>query len=398
MNNYTETIRLYDQDSYATSFHAKVLSCIENKVDDSTSYAVILDQTLFFPEEGGQSPDKAILGNTDVLDVQIKDGIITHTLSAPLTVGQEIEGTIDWNHRFSNMQQHSGEHIFSGLVHNKFGFDNVGFHLSDQIVTMDFNGAISNEDIMNIEYEVNVAISKNVDITVSYPSSEELSNMEYRSKIEIDGPVRIVTITGYDACACCAPHVGKTGEIGGLKVMSVQNYKGGVRISILCGFRMLQAFREKADIINSLTNYLTTSQENLLDIVTKLKSTNQSLSSELASAKQTLFEQKLSNIPDQQIDVILFENCIDSKIARNVVNNLMKKHSGLCGIFIGDDISGYNYIIGSNTIDCKELSNSLRKKLDVKGGGNNKMIQGSVSSSKNTILDALSQSERLPLL
>lgn len=392
--NTTETIRLYDEDAYATSFTGTVLSCKEVTKSDKTYYDVILDKTLFFPEEGGQSPDKGTLGKVDVLDVQIKNGIITHTLSAPLDEGASVEGEIDWKHRFSNMQQHSGEHIFSGIVHNRFGFDNVGFHLSDQIVTMDFNGVMSAEQIADIEYEVNNAISKNVDIIVSYPSKEELKALEYRSKIEIEGQVRIVTVTGYDVCACCAPHVRKTGEIGGLKVMSIQNYKGGVRISILCGFRMLEAFREKSAIINELTNFLTTGQENLLDTVTKLKNTNQALSSQLASVKQAALEQKLADIPAGQKDVIVFESGIDTKIVRNVVNGLMENHDGVCALFVGDAASDsedaqYNYVIGSKTVDCKELANTLRTQLGAKGGGNSQMIQGSVCASAKNISECL---------
>lgn len=386
MSELNETIRLYDKDGYATEFTATVLSCEECVKDDVTLFNVVLDKTLFFPEEGGQSPDKGVLDHANVVDVQIKNNVITHTLDAALAPGATVSGKIDWKHRFSNMQQHSGEHIFSGLVNKRFGFDNVGFHLSDQIVTMDFNGVLSAADIDDIEYAVNEAIAKNVDIIVSYPTKDELAAMEYRSKIEIDGQVRIVTVEGYDVCACCAPHVKKTGEIGGLKVMGAQNYKGGVRVSILCGFRMLEAMKEKARIISDLTNLLTTGQENLLDTVSKLKSNNQQLASQLGSAKQALLEQKLSGISDDERDVIIFESGIDTKIVRNVVNGLMEKHDGICALFVGDDSNGYNYVIGSKTVDCKELANRLREKLGAKGGGNSQMIQGSVSASQANIL------------
>ena len=277
----TETIKLYDRDAYAIEFEADIISCEPNKADDK-QFDIILNQTLFFPEEGGQSPDMGILGGYSVVDVQIKNGVITHTVDisagdccimgkeeaqtekktdgqitgmecasekVELAAGVHVHGKIDWQHRFYNMQQHSGEHIFSGIVHRRFGFENVGFHLSDSVVTMDFSGVISPEDIAEVEHEVNVAISKNIPIEVTYPSRDELAHMEYRSKIEIEGQVRIVTVPGYDVCACCAPHVKRTGEIGMLKVMNYQNYKGGVRISILCGFRALEAFRQKCDII-----------------------------------------------------------------------------------------------------------------------------------------------------
>lgn len=389
MNEIKETIRLFDADAYQTTFEASVLSCQEVTKDDTTVYNVILDQTLFFPEEGGQSPDKGILGDVNVLDVQIKNEIITHTLEKPLTVGAKVNGAIDWTHRFNNMQQHSGEHIFSGLVNSRFGFDNVGFHLSDQIVTMDFNGVISDEDILDIEWAVNDVISKNIPIEVSYPSKDELKELEYRSKIEIEGQVRIVTIPGYDVCACCAPHVKQTGEIGFLKVMNTQNYKGGVRITILCGFRALEAMRQKCDIVSSLTNFLTTGQENILDTVTKLKSNNQRLSAELSNAKQALLESKLESISDDQENVILFESGIDAKIIRNVVNGLVEKHPGICGMFVENDTDNYNFVIGSTNVDCGEVAKKLRENLNAKGGGNNKMCQGSVSATKEDICKVL---------
>ena len=188
-----ETIKLYDKDAYQTSFEGCVLSCVEAThivVDDKKGnqqaegkdekclYEVVLDQTLFFPEEGGQTPDKGVLGGAKVIDVQIKDEIITHTLDKPLEVGSMVNGEIDWKHRFSNMQQHSAEHIFSGLVYKKYGFLNVGFHLSDQIVTMDFSGPLSTEQIDELEWEVNEAIVSNANVRTGYPAKEELAQMK----------------------------------------------------------------------------------------------------------------------------------------------------------------------------------------------------------------------------
>ena len=315
----TETIKLYDRDAYATEFEADIISCEPNMADDKR-FDIILNQTLFFPEEGGQSPDMGILGGYRVVDVQIKNGVITHTVEtsagdccdvekkAELAAGVHVQGKIDWQHRFYNMQQHSGEHIFSGIVHRRFGFENVGFHLSDSVVTMDFSGVISPEDIAEVEHEVNVAISKNIPIEVTYPSRDELAQLEYRSKIEIEGQVRIVTVPGYDVCACCAPHVKRTGEIGMLKVMNYQNYKGGVRVSILCGFRALEAFRQKCDIISELMGIFTTNQEAIVDNVTKLKAVNQSLKSELGTAKSALLDYKVAELPADTDNAVLFES------------------------------------------------------------------------------------------
>ena len=384
-----KTVRLYDQDAYATKFEAEVLACEEVEKKEKKVYQVWLDQTLFFPEEGGQSPDMGTIDGIKVLDVQIKDEVITHTLAAPLAVGTTVKGVVDWKHRFYNMQQHSGEHIFSGIVHNRFGYDNVGFHLSDSIVTMDFNGVITAEDIEKIETEVNQAIIENIPVEVSYPTKEELKVLEYRSKIEIEGQVRIVTIPGYDVCACCAPHVRRTGEIGMLKVMNVQSYKGGVRISILCGFRALEAFRQKADIITELMAQFSTNQEALVENVTKLKNTNQTMKNQLASAKQELMEYKVAAIPEDSENAILFESDLDTPVVRNVVNGLVEQFTGICAVFVGNDESGYQFIIGSKNKDCRQIAAALREKLSARGGGSDKMIQGSVAASQLQIEELL---------
>ncbi len=384
-----KTVRLYDQDAYATKFEAEVLACEEVEKKEKKVYQVWLDQTLFFPEEGGQSPDMGTIDGIKVLDVQIKDEVITHTLAAPLAVGTTVKGVVDWKHRFYNMQQHSGEHIFSGIVHNRFGYDNVGFHLSDSIVTMDFNGVITAEDIEEIETEVNQAIIENIPVEVSYPTKEELKVLEYRSKIEIEGQVRIVTIPGYDVCACCAPHVRRTGEIGMLKVMNVQSYKGGVRISILCGFRALEAFRQKADIITELMAQFSTNQEALVENVTKLKNTNQTMKNQLASAKQELMEYKVAAIPEDSENAILFESDLDTPVVRNVVNGLVEKFAGISAVFVGDDENGYQFIVGSKNKDCRAIAEALREKLSARGGGSDKMIQGSVAASQLQIEELL---------
>ena len=367
------TIKLYDRDAYATTFEAKVLSC------------VILDQTLFFPEKGGQTPDKGVLGGKEVLDVQIKNDVITHFLAEPLEEGVRVHGELDWQHRFYNMQQHSGEHLFSGLAYQRFGYRNVGFHLSNQIVTMDFDGVFTEDQLQEMEWAVNEAIVANIEIKTGYPSKEELAQLEYRSKIEIDGPVRIVEIAGYDVCACCAPHVHRTGEIGMFKIQSVQNYKGGVRISFLCGFRALEEYRNKSQIISELTGILTTNQDLLAENVSKLKAQTQSLKSQLANAKQSIMENKIETISAEQKDVLLFETDLDTPVMRNVVNKLVEKHDGICGVFVGNDAEGYSYIIGSKTIDCREIAAKLKNELGARGGGSAQMVQGSLQAREAEI-------------
>lgn len=382
-----ETIKLYDKDAYQTTFDAVVLSC---KEVENGRYEVVLDQTCFFPEEGGQTCDKGTLDKADVLDVQItKDNVIIHTINIPLEEGTSVVGTLDWQHRFFNMQQHSGEHLFSGFAYKDFGYQNVGFHLSNQIVTMDFDGVFTPEQLEELEWKVNEAIVSNVEIKTSYPSKEELAKMEYRSKKEIDGAIRIVEISGYDMCACCAPHVHRTGEIGMFKIQSVQNYKGGVRISFLCGFRALQEVRKKSAIISELSAILTTNQDMIYENVVKLKTQAQNLKFQLGTAKQLLMEQKLKEIPQEQKNVVLFETDLETPVMRNTVNKLVESHDGICGVFVGNDNDGYQFIIGSKSVDCREIAKTLKENLNARGGGSPQMIQGSLGAKEVEIISIL---------
>ena len=243
------TIKLYDDDAYLKEFAATITEISEEK----DYIKVVLDRTAFFPEEGGQTPDRGLLNGIPVQDVQIKNDVIYHYLNkdeaGTLKVGSEVSGQIDFNHRFSNMQLHSGEHIFSGLVFREYGFNNVGFHLSDNTATMDYDGVLTDEDVLKLETMANEVIVSNKRIFTSYPDEETLKALNYRSKKELSGPIRIVEVEDTDVCACCAPHVKLTGEIGMLKIINRENHRGGVRITYLCGFRALSFYRDALDTL-----------------------------------------------------------------------------------------------------------------------------------------------------
>ncbi len=383
-----ETIKLYDADAYAVDFEATVESCSPARRNGIDCYAVVLDKTLFFPEEGGQSPDKGVLNDTEVIDVQISKNIITHYTTSDFEIGSRVHGVIDFKHRFSNMQQHSGEHIFSGLVAKLYAFNNVGFHLSDNSVTMDYDGVLKKEDIDLLEKKVNEAIFKNIEIICEYPDPDKLGQMNYRCKKELSGAIRIVTIPGYDCCACCAPHVKKTGEIGILKVVSFQNYKGGVRLHILCGERALDCFRESLDLIDSLTDVMTTGRENLKDNIISMRDEIKSLSSKLANAKQELLLKELSDISETEKNVTLFKDKTDAFIIRNVLNRLTEKHEGVCSFFSGNEADGWTYFIGSRTVDCRDVQKKLAA-IGARGGGKPEMVSGSIKASAEAIKQTL---------
>ena len=381
----SQTEKLFYNNSHQKSFEATVLSCQKKE----NYYEIVLDQTAFFPEGGGQYADTGYLGDAKVLDVQEQEGQILHRTDQELPVGEKVTGQLDWELRFMKMQQHTGEHIVSGIVHERYGYENVGFHLGNEDCTMDFNGEIPVEDLQEIEFRANQAVWENLKIQILYPSKEEEKEMTYRSKIEITGQVRVVIVPGYDACACCAPHVKRTGEIGTLNVQSLSNYKGGVRISILSGFRALEEEQKKSQIISAISGTLSANQELLPQLVEKLKQSNQDLKYKLAQAKQKLIDQKIKEIPAEQENVLLFETDLDTPVMRNAINGLVEAHDGICGIFVEKEDGGYNFIIGSKTKDCREIAALLREKTGARGGGSAAMIQGSVTADEKVLREIL---------
>ncbi len=388
-----KTMLLYYDDAYLCEFTASVVSCEESK---DGSFLVVLDRTAFFPEQGGQSSDIGSIEDAKVSHVSIKNDIITHVVDKELKVGDEVRGVVDFAHRFSNMQQHTGEHIFSGIVNSRFGYDNVGFHLSDAEVTMDYNGPLTDEDVSEIELAVNRAIWENVPVRCEFPDKDELERIDYRSKKELTGDVRIVTVEGYDVCACCAPHVLRTGEIGILKVVSRQNYKGGVRVSILCGRRALEYVNNQQKIVGELTGLLTTGSDRITESVKKLYEDNYEIRGELTKAREKLMEYELSGIDKSLRNVFLVKDTgLDGNLMRKTVNALAEEHVGYCGIFCGDDSSGYKYIVATKGADCdaRQIQNILKDEFGAKGGGSKAMIQGSMGSA--SIADVIAKCEAL---
>lgn len=238
------TEKLYYHDSHSREFTATVLSCEEkvNAKGKKEGYRVVLDRTLFFPEGGGQFGDRGWIDGMKVTDTQEKNGVIYHETEAPIAVGAEVKGELDYKERFSRMQQHTGEHMLSGIIHRLYGYDNVGFHLGAAETTMDFNGELTPEQVREVENLANQAVWDNIPVEILYPTKEELASMDYRSKIEIEGQVRIVRIEDVDMCACCAPHVSRTGEVGMIKVISCDRHRGGCRMTIQCGDLMIKVF------------------------------------------------------------------------------------------------------------------------------------------------------------
>ena len=391
-SEYKATEKLYDTDAYLTVFEAEIL-----KVEPADNgLCLILDRTLFFPEEGGQNCDKGTLTLEGVkyevkyVGLEKRDGVevICHYMDktdvteVSLRAGVKVQGKIDWKDRYDKMQNHTGEHILSGIIHREFGFDNVGFHLNDELFTMDFNGVITKEQLEFLETRANEIVMENVAVYGEYLPDEELSVLEYRSKKEIEGAVRIVTIEGYDKCACCAPHVKNSIEVGVIKIVKAENWKGGMRLTVLCGNRAYKDYAKKHEILQILSRSFSTSEDKVGDVVEGLKNNLADLEFKLANLECQMATEKLLQSPVQ-----FFESLSQKALTKAMDDAMKQKPSELFMAFVGDDEKGYRYMVGSLTQNVEEVGKMLREKLGAKGGGRGSMVQGMVSAKKDTILE-----------
>lgn len=377
------TVKLYENNSYIKNFDAVVLSCEEK----DGAYFVVLDQTAFFPEGGGQYADKGTIGEATVLDVQIKDEIITHKTDKPLKSGDTVTGKIDWDTRFSRMQNHTGEHIVSGVIHNLYGYNNVGFHLNDSVVTLDTDGPLNEQDIEKIELEVNKIIYANKKINVIYPTADELSAYDYRSKLDITENVRLVEIEDTDLCACCAPHVAYTGEVGIIKIISFIPYKKGTRIEMVAGLLAFQDYSMLHNANKQTMNLLCTKRDETFSMVQKIhkdlgdvKAENKKMSSELALLK-------MEKIPVNNGVCTFVENGTYDEL-RFCSNSLIKDNEYCC-VFSKTENDSFIYVVASENKNIRDIVLFLNTAFNGRGGGKDFYAQGTVNATKEEIVNKL---------
>ena len=390
-NEIMKTEKLYDADAYATVFEAEILKAEPAK----EGICLVLDKTLFFPEEGGQNCDRGTLKvegkefEVTYVSLEKKDGaeIICHYVKAEeeFLPGTKVQGKLAWMDRYDKMQNHTGEHILSGIIHSEFGFDNVGFHLNDEIFTMDFNGVITKEQLEFLECKANEVVMENVPVVGEYVADEELKDLYYRSKIEIEGAVRIVTIEGYDKCACCAPHVKTSGEVGVIKIIKAENWKGGMRLTVLCGNRAYKDYAKKHDILQNLSRSFSTSEDKVSDVVEGLKTSLAELEFKLANLECQMATEKLLQNPVQ-----FFESLSPKALTKAMDDAMKQEPSKLFMAFVGTDETGYRYMAGSLEQNVEEIGKMLREKLGAKGGGRGTMVQGMVNAKKAAIVEVAS--------
>ena len=375
------TKRLFDEDAYLTEFEAKVLSCTETE----TGFEMVFDQTAFFPEGGGQFPDKGTLNGIEVLDVQEdKEGLIHHFTRIGFAPGEKVHGKIDWKQRFDFMQQHSGEHIFSGLAHSKFGANNVGFHLGYEETTIDLDVPLTEKDVLELELLANEAVYKNLPVEISYPSEEELAVLPYRSKKKLTGKIRIVTFPGYDICACCGTHVKRTGEIGIIKLTAFQNYKGGTRLFMLCGKRAFKDYQSKNGDVIKVTNSLSVKPNELCLAVKRLENEITEHKIYEASLKKELFALKAEKLGTGE-KICVFESGMTPDELRRYCLTLAENFK-IAAVFCGKD-GDYKYAVSSKTENCAAIAKDINAKFSGRGGGKPELVQGGCLGKASEIED-----------
>lgn len=370
------TQKLYYENQYIKEFTAQVISCVNGE----KGYEVILDKTAFYPEGGGQPGDTGFIGGVEVIDTVESGDDVVHICAAQ--VGGEVECSLDFERRFSLMQQHTGEHIFMGYVHEMCGVDNVGFHMGESGITVDLSGVVTAEQLAEAERLANEAVYKNLPVKAVYPADDELENYEYRSKKEINGQVRLIDIEGVDLCACCGTHVAFTGEVGIIKVISSMNYKKGVRVTLQIGRKAFEDYVQKDKSVHEISVMLKAKPEEVSEAVERVMAQVYEVRSKYSALKRELFALKTAEYSGR--DCCVFDDGGSADDAR-VLSDMLAENVEIAAVFSGDDENGYKYAVTSRNTDVRDIGKKMNSALNARGGGKPEMIQGSVAAKKAEI-------------
>lgn len=381
-----EMNELFYRDPYVRTFEATVTACEEGP----KGFEVELDDTAFYPEGGGQLADHGKIGCAVVNDTRRVGGRIIHFCDKPVNVGEKVVCELDWERRYDNMQNHSGEHIFSGLVHKKFGFDNVGFHMDDDLITCDFSGVMTKEEVAGIEREANEAVAANIPVGVLFPSAEELHDMNYRSKKELSGKVRIVDVPGCDRCACCGTHVKTSGEIGMIKVLSSMKHRGGTRVEFVCGLRAIRDYERRIGEVQKVSALLSSKPFEIGAAVEKTLADLALRDQKIVELTKKIFEIKSQFMPTGAKVVVLFEEGLTPLELRSYATLLSEKGKGkVVAVLSATAPDTWSYVIVGPADLMRDASRELNKKLCGRGGGSSGTVQGAYKADAETIRAAI---------
>ena len=375
-----ETRRLYYEDCHLSRFRAGVTACEKTE----KGYAVCLDATAFYPEGGGQACDLGTLGGVRVMDVQERGEQVVHFCQGPLEVGTEVEGILDYARRFDLMQQHTGEHIVSGLVNSRYGYHNVGFHVGGDVITIDFDGVIPQQDLVQLERDANRAVWLDLEVECLVPSPGELPGVFYRTKRALPWPVRIVRVPGFDSCACCGVHVARTGEIGLIKLLSVTGFRGGSRMEMLCGGRAMEMLNTAFEQNKQVSQAFSAKWQETGAAARRM---NEALEAEKyrgAQLRKRILED-IANSYVNQGDVLHFEPELDPVQVRELADAIAGVCGGMAAVFSGDTETGCAFALVTRRGDLREFGREMTAALKGRGGGKPVCIQGRVAAGEQEI-------------
>ena len=384
-----KTRRLYEEQPYTRKMAALVMECMEmeTKPKSEKCFGIVLDQTVFYPEGGGQPGDRGYLTVLEsdgaesrkriaVFDTREWNGKVVHMTAEAIPCETRVEGSIDWDTRYGYMQNHTGEHMVSGCVHRKYGYDNVGFHMGKDAVVIDFNGELDWEQLMEIEEDVNDIVDENRRVEIHYPSREELKTTDYRSKKEIDGQVRLVMVPDCDCCACCGLHVAQTAEVQMIKILSVQNHRGGVRVELICGKDAREDYRKKHQQVMEITRLLSAKAYETAEAVKRLVEENGRLKGKIGQLQMRRAEEKVACLPEGHQSVFLYQEDCDLNQLRHLVNLARGKAVHVMAVTPGTRDGEFRYIIGSSE-NAVAVATAVNAAFSGRGGGSAPMAQGS---------------------
>lgn len=402
METFTE---LYYREPYTREFDAQVVACTQA----ANGFEIALDETAFYPLGGGQLGDRGTLTEGDLVvhvrDTVRTDDVVLHLCDQPLPVGSRVHGSLDWTWRLDNMEAHTGEHVVSGIVHGLFGYNNVGFHMGQRCVEVDFDGVITEEQALDVEQRANAAVRQNIPITAWLPSPEELRTMDFRSKREIDGPVRVVSIAGVDTCACCGTHLATTGEVGLIKIVRVTTKKSRTRLELLCGRRALLAVENTQAWLRAVSNFLSVGDDEAAEAVSRLAAERDSYKHELKQATHQLINQRVAALEPGTSVLVFQERGLDAEARRYLCERVVETGvARICAVFAPSAAAApakkaetdaaarpprSDYVIAANGPDLRPACKELNGRLNGRGGGKPQMVQGSFAATSEEIAAAL---------
>ena len=372
---------LYYEDSHIREFDAVVTSC----TPCDGGYQVVLDMSAFFPGGGGQAPDTGFIGSARVINSWEQDGEVVHLTQEAVPVDTTVHCRIDWELRLARMQSHTAEHIVSGIVHARWGADNVGFHMGVDGVIVDFDKFLTADELWQVEEAANRVVMEDRRVRTFFPREDQLAGIDFRSKKQLEGDVRLVEIEGCDMCACCAPHVARTGEIGNIRILESIRRKDGVRLRMIAGREAYEDSRLKYQTVKELSALLSAKADNVAQAVRRLLEERDKLLYKLGGLNRRIAESRLSQLSRTEGNMVLFEPDFQVEELRILANGGVKLCGGICAAISGDDETGYSYVLASGNIDLRAKAKEINEALNGRGGGRPEMITGTFKTTREKI-------------